>query len=156
MYVFFKLEYHIYTSIKTLYSVLCWSTFGSDYRLESTWVWRYHFGTPVFGGVSPIIFYISSQALLGWMGSVAAQLFSGLSRDVWWGSSPGSGWATQGHWDLSRSHSCIVLHCLCIVCVLSVIGLLEGEPLPQSEVLSTLEHVFIKDLCSFQFSLNPD
>uniref|UniRef100_A0A8C7QJU2 RHO family interacting cell polarization regulator 1 n=1 Tax=Oncorhynchus mykiss TaxID=8022 RepID=A0A8C7QJU2_ONCMY len=41
----------------------------------------------------------AKQALLrsGWMGSVAAQLFSGLSRDVRSGSSPGSGWATEGH-----------------------------------------------------------
>jgi hypothetical protein len=31
------------------------------------------------------------------MGSIVAQLFSGLSRDVPSGSSPGSGWATQGH-----------------------------------------------------------
>jgi hypothetical protein len=31
------------------------------------------------------------------MGSVAAKLFAGLSRDVRSGSSPGSGWATQGH-----------------------------------------------------------
>ena len=31
------------------------------------------------------------------MGSVVAQLFPGLSRDVRAGSSPGSGWATQGH-----------------------------------------------------------
>ncbi|XP_055510168.1 RNA binding protein fox-1 homolog 3-like isoform X3 [Leucoraja erinacea] len=36
----------------------------------------------------------SSQALSGWMGSVDAQLFSGPSRDVRSGSSPGSGWAT--------------------------------------------------------------
>ncbi|XP_078287455.1 SPRY domain-containing protein 3 isoform X5 [Rhinoraja longicauda] len=41
--------------------------------------------------------YISSQALSGWMGSVDAQLFSGPARDVRSGSSPGSGWATQGH-----------------------------------------------------------
>ncbi|CDQ96921.1 unnamed protein product [Oncorhynchus mykiss] len=50
-----------------------------------------------FWGVSPILLCRSSQALLGWMGSFAAQLFSGLSRDVRSGSSPGSGWATQGH-----------------------------------------------------------
>jgi hypothetical protein len=39
-------------------------------------------------GVSPILCQV---------GSVAAQLFSGLSRDVRSGSNPGSGWATQGH-----------------------------------------------------------
>ena len=43
----------------------------------------------------------------------------------------------------------------CLGCVLSVIVLLEGEPLAQPEVLSALEQVFIKDI-SVQFSLNPD
>ena len=50
-----------------------------------------------------------------------------------------------------------LLHCL--GCVLKVIVLLEGEPLPQSEVLSALEQVFIKDLfvlCSVHLSLGPD
>jgi hypothetical protein len=46
---------------------------------------------------SPILLWRSSQALSGWMGSVTAKLFSGLSRDVWSGSSPVSGWATHGH-----------------------------------------------------------
>ena len=32
----------------------------------------------------------------------------------------------------------------CLDCVLRVIVLLEGEPLPQSEILSALEQVFIK------------
>ena len=48
-------------------------------------------------GLHPIPLCRASQALPGWMGSVAAQLFSGLSRDVWSGSCPSSGWATQGH-----------------------------------------------------------
>ena len=39
----------------------------------------------------------SSQALSCWMGSIAAQPFSGLSRDVRLGSNSGSGWAIQGH-----------------------------------------------------------
>uniref|UniRef100_A0A673ZN07 U2 snRNP-associated SURP domain containing n=1 Tax=Salmo trutta TaxID=8032 RepID=A0A673ZN07_SALTR len=43
-------------------------------------------------GVSPILLCRSSQALSGWIGSVAAQLFPGLSRDVRLGSSLGSGW----------------------------------------------------------------
>ena len=48
---------------------------------------------------------------------------------------------------------------LCLGCVLMVVVLLEGEPSPQSEVLSTLERFFIKDLsvlCSIHPSLNPD
>ena len=47
----------------------------------------------------------------------------------------------------------------CLACVLMVDVLLEGEPLPQSEVLSALEHVFIKDLsvlCSVHLTLDPD
>ena len=40
-------------SIQTLYSVLCWSTFGSDYSLESSWVWCCKPGTPVFGEFPP-------------------------------------------------------------------------------------------------------
>ena len=43
------------------------------------------------------------------MGSVAAQLFSGFSRDVRKGSSPGSGWATQGQsetWQTPSRLSC--------------------------------------------------
>ena len=46
----------------------------------------------------------------------------------------------------------------CLGCVLGVVVLLEGEPLPQSEVLSSLEQVFIKDLsvlCSVHLSLDP-
>ena len=44
-------------------------------------------------------------------------------------------------------------------CVLRVVVLLEDEPLPQSEVQSALEQVFIKDVsvhCCIHLSLNPD
>ena len=34
----------------------------------------------------------------------------------------------------------------CLGCVVRVVVLLEGEPFPQSDFLSALEHVFIKDL----------
>ena len=47
----------------------------------------------------------------------------------------------------------------CIGCVLRVVVLLEGEPSPQSEVLSALEQVFIKDLsvlCFVHLSFDPD
>ena len=70
-----------------------------------------------------------------------------LSRDVRSGSCPGFGSATQG----------LVPKPLlrCLGCVLRVVVLLEGEPSPKSEVLSTLEQVFIKDLyllCSIHLS----
>ena len=50
-----------------------------------------------------------------------------------------------------------LLHCL--GCVLRVVVMLEGEPSPQYEVLSTLEQVFIKDLSvlySVYLFLDPD
>ena len=103
-------------------------------------------------GVSPILLFRSPQDFSGWMGSIAAQLFSGLSRDVQSGSSPGSGWATQGH-----SETCP--EATPVLCWLCVVVLLEGEPSPQSELLSALEQVFIKDLsvlCSVLLSLDPD
>ena len=87
------------------------------------------------------------------MGSVAVQLFSGLSRDVLSCLSPSSGWATQGH-----SETCPEATYF-LGCVLRVVVLLEGEPSPQSEDLSALEQVFIKDLsvlCSIHLSLDPD
>ena len=45
--------------------------------------------------------------------------------------------------DIQRLVSKPVLHYL--GCVLRIVVLLEGEPSPQSEVLSALEQVFIKD-----------
>jgi hypothetical protein len=90
----------------------------------------------------------SSQALSGWMGNVTAQLFSGLSRNVKSGSSPGSGWATQGH-----SESLVAKPLLrCRGCVLRVVVLLEWEPSPQSEVLSALEQVFTLYFAPFIFA----
>jgi hypothetical protein len=43
----------------------------------------------------------------------------------------------------------------CLGCVLRVIVLYEGEPLTQSEVLSALEQVFMKDLCTLLCSSLP-
>ena len=97
--------------------------------------------------VSPILRCTSSQALSGWMGSVAAQLFSGLSRDVRSGSSLGSGWATQGH-------SCAVL-----AMFLGLLCCWKVNLHPSLEVLSALEQVVINDLfvlCSVHLSLDPD
>ena len=47
----------------------------------------------------------------------------------------------------------------CLGCGIGVVVLLEGKPLHQSEALSTLGQVFIKDLsvlCTVHLSLDPD
>ena len=91
----------------------------------------------------------NSQALSSWMGSVTAQLFSGISRDVHLGWSPNSVWAIQGHSE-TCPEATSELSWLCA----------SGRcPSPQSESLSALEQVFIKDLsvfCSVPLCLNPD
>ncbi len=77
----------------------------------------------------------SSPVLSGWMVNVGGQPFLGLSRDAQLGLSQGSGWAIQEQ-SLLRYFSC----------VLRVIVLLEGKPSAQSEVLSTVEKVFVQDI----------
>ena len=132
-----KLKYHIYISIQTLSTLLKHRSTVSDYSLKSSWhtcIWR----------VSPILLCRFSQAQSGWMASVAAQLFSGWVQDR----------ALAGPLkNIQRLVPKPFLCCLC--CVLRVVVLLEGEPLPQSEVLSALEQVFIKDR-SVLLSLDPD
>ncbi len=66
--------------------------------------------------------------------------FSGFSRHIWLGSSPGCGWATQRHSQRCISHSC---------CVPRVTVLLVGKHSAQSEVLNTLDWVFIKGISIF-------
>ena len=59
--------------------------------------------------------------------------------------------------DIQRLVPKPLLHCL--GCELRFIVLLENEPSPQSEVLSALEHAFLKDLSvlfSVHLSLNPN
>uniref|UniRef100_A0A8C7KR75 Claudin 23.2 n=1 Tax=Oncorhynchus kisutch TaxID=8019 RepID=A0A8C7KR75_ONCKI len=60
----------------------------------------------------PIFLCRSSQVLSGWIGSVSAHLFPGLSRDVPSGSSRSSGWATQGHSE-TCPEATPTLSCLC-------------------------------------------
>ncbi len=64
----------------------------------------------------------------------------GLSRDAQLGLSQGSGWAIQNSHGVLWSHSFVIL----AVCLGSL--LLEGKPSAQSEVLSTLEKVFVQDI----------
>ena len=81
--------------------------------------------------VSPIFLCRSSQALSGWMGSVAAQLSSGLSRDrVQVRALAGP---------LNHIQKLVpkpLLHDL--GCVLRIVVLLEGKNSTQSEVLRAL------------------
>ena len=59
--------------------------------------------------------------------------------------------------DIQRLVSKPLLRCL--GCVLRFVLLLEGEASPESEILSALEQVFIKDLsvhCSVHLCLDPD
>ena len=81
-------------------------------------------------GASPILLCRSSQALSGSMGSITAQLFSGLSSNIQVRALAGP------LKDIQRLAPKPLLRCL--GCVLRVVVLLEGEPLPQSEVLSAL------------------
>ena len=87
-------------------------------------------------GVPPILLCRSSQALSSWMGSVVAQLLSGISRDVRLCSSLALAGPLK---DIQRLVPKPLLCCL--GCVLRVIVLLEGEPSPQSEVLSALGQI---------------
>ncbi len=96
-----------------------------------TWIW----------GSSAIPPCRSSPVLSGWMVNVGGQPFLGLSRDAQLGLSQGSGWAIQ-----EQSRSCCEATPSLFSCVLRVIVLLEGKPSAQSEVLSTLEKVFVQDI----------
>ena len=130
-----KLKHHFDISIQTLFTVFSWSAFGSDYSLRSSWVWRQQALHTWMWGFSAILLCRSPLALSGWMGTIGGQPFSGLSRDVWLAG------------PLKDIHKIVpmpLLHCLC--CVLRVIVLSECEPSAQSEVLSILDQVFIKDI----------
>ena len=100
-----------------------------------TWIWAF----------SSILLCISSEALSGWIGTNQwTDIFRFLQRLFNWVKSQGSGWAT--HKNIHRVVPCVVL----ALCLVSLV-LLWGEPSAQSEVLSTQDQVFIKDisvLCS--------
>ena len=81
-------------------------------------------------------------------------IFAGVSRDVQSGSVRALAGPLKGFQILVPKP---LLRCLGRV--LRVTVLLEGEPSPQSGVLSALEQVFIKDLsvlCSVHLCLYPD
>ena len=89
--------------------MLWWSTFGSDYSLESSWVWRYKLGTPVFGEFLP---FFSADPLklcqVGWERCCTAIFRSLLICLIGFKSS-----LRLGHLMtfrvLSQSYSCVVL-----------------------------------------------
>ena len=97
------------------------------------------------GGNSNILLCRSSQAVSGWMGSVAAQQISGLSKDDRSGSSLGSGWATQGNSVLKP-----LLHCLGYVLI--VVVLLEGEPSLQSALGSRFSSRISLNFSPFKYA----
>ena len=88
----------IYISIQTLYSVL-WSTFGSNYSLESSWVWRYKLGTLVYEEFLP--FFSADPLKLRSLQRCSI----GFQSRLWLGHS-------RTFRDLSRSHFCVFAVCL--------------------------------------------
>ena len=138
---------NIYISIQTLYSVLCWSNFGSDYSLES-WVWCYKLGTPVFGeflfSADPLkLCQVWLGALLHGNFQISPEIFDQVQVRA----------LDRRLKDFQRLVPKPLLRCL--GCVLRIVVLLEGEPSPQSELWSRFSSR-ISLLCSVNFSLKPD
>ena len=140
------LKYYIYISIQTLYSVLCWSTFGSDYSLESSLVWRYKNGTPVFWEFLPFFSVDPLKRCVRLYGELhCIAIFRSLQRCSIGFKSRLCVGHSRTFVDLSQSHSCVVL----AVCLGSWTFAPVWGP----------EQVFIKDvsaLFSVHLSLNPD
>ncbi len=95
-----KRKNHMYISIHSLCSILCWSTFGTNYSLKS-----FRYDTTSFDHhhlqLSAILLLTSSPLKLCHVGWGQTHIFR-FSRNIWLGSSSGCGWATQGH-----SQSCL-------------------------------------------------
>lgn len=98
----------MYIGICSLCSILCRSSFGSNY--SSGLLECYKLGTLTFRQFLPFFFLLSS-----WRGKVGIHQFSDLSRDIQSGSSLGSGWSSQWHL-LSGNHSFVCLF-VCVPCV---------------------------------------
>ena len=111
------------------------------YSLESSWVWHYKLGTPVFGEFFPFFPADPSSVRLDGERHCTA-IFRSLQRcSIGFKSG-----LLLGH---SRPFLC------CLGCVLRVVVLLEGEPSPQSEVLSALEQGSQGSLCTLLSSSFP-
>ena len=100
-----------------------WVFLGMTLQAWQTSIW----------GVSPILHCGSSQALSGWMGVSLNSYFQVSPEMLDWVQVRALAGPPK---DIQRLVPKPLLHCL--GCVLRVVVLLEGEPSPQSEVLSTL------------------
>ena len=112
------MKYHICINIETLYSVLCWSTFGSNYCLKSSWVWRNKLGTPVFG---EFLLFFSADPLklcqVGW--GVLLPCYFQVSPEMFdWAQVRALAGPLK---DIQGLVPMPILHCLC--CVLRVVVL---------------------------------
>lgn len=110
-------------SISSLFTILCWYTFGS-----------LKLATPVFEQFHPFPPCSPSQSPSGWTGGDYARLLSNFSS---WTQV----WALGG----PLNNMIIKLLFRYLVSLLRVIVLLKDEPASQSEVKSVLEQVFIQD-----------
>ncbi len=126
MYIF----YHI--SIHSLCSILCWSTFGTNYSLKTFWVWCDKLCSSAFGNYLPFFTSPLKLCQVGWgqthIFRFLQKYLIGFKLMLWLGHS-------RTFTELSISHSC---------CVFRSIVLLESAPSAQSEVLNALDWVFIK------------
>ena len=114
----------------------------------------YKLGTPVFGEFLP--FFPADplkRCQVGW--GVSLHSYFQVSPEIF---NRVQVWALAGPLrDIQRLVPKPLRRCL--GCVLKVVVLLKGKPSPQSEVLSALEQVFIKEisvLCSVHLCLDPD
>ena len=153
------LRNHMYISIHSLCSILCWCTFGSNYSLKSFWIWCHKLGTPIFGQFCPFLFaaplklhQVGWEALVHSHFQIAPEMFNRIQV-----------WALAG--PLMDIHRFVLKPLLWYLgylgCVLMVVVLLNNEPSLQSEVKSALEQVFIQDVrmfihCCIHLSRYPD
>ena len=147
---------HIYISIQTLNSVLCWITFFSVITAlsllgyDATSLAHLYLGS---FSHSSLQILLSSVRLDGERCCTA--IFRSLQRCSI-GFKPRL-WLSHSRTfrNLSRSHSCFVLAAVC----LGSLSCWKVNLRLRSEILSALKQVFIKDLsvlCSVHVSLNPD
>ena len=134
-------KYLIYISIQPPQSILCRSSFGSDYSFESSWVCLHQLCTSEFGDFPP--FFLANLLKLcfvRWGASVNSnlQVFLQILNGI-------QDWALAG--PLKDFHVLVLkpFQC-CFGCMLGDIVLLECK---LSKVFCTLKHVLLKELPVF-------